>query len=158
MDEINSAFSGYDDPLFTGEEVKSQVKGFILAFQQNKVRITFEEERQVKNNPALYALFKTSEFDIGGIQNAQEKRIKLSELLTKMISDCVHPEDISSGSQRHYWTTLFDTITLLRGSGILEGEFMDYKSIEKINSFEKEISELKNSVNHLIRRFDELGT
>lgn len=158
MDEIKPKISQDDDPLFSDDEIKSQIKGFILAFQQNKVRIRFEEERRVENNPALYTLFKTSEFDIGGIQNAQKKRVKLSELLTNMIGDCVHPPDPSPEHEHYSLGEIFDAITLLRANGILEGEFMDYTTLEKINSFEKEISELKNSVNHLIRRFDELGT
>jgi len=158
MDEIKSKISQDDGPLFSYDEIKSQVKGFILAFQQNQVKITFEEERRVANDPALYALFKTSEFDIGGIQSAQERRAKLSEALMKMISKCVHPPDPTPESDYAYMMEVFDAITLLRANGNLEGEFMDYKNIEKINSLEKEISELKKSVDHLIRRFDELGT
>jgi len=158
MDEIKLKISQDVGPLFSDDEIKSQVKGFILAFQQNKIRIVFDEERRVEKNPELYALFKTSEFDIGGLHSAQEKRIKLSEEITKMISNCVHPPDPSPEQEYYSVGELFDTITLLRGMGILEGEFMDYKSIEKINSLEKEISELKKSVNHLIRKFDDLGT
>jgi len=157
VDEIKPKIFQHEDPLFTNDEMMSQVKGFILAFQQNKIKLIFEEERQVENNPALYALFQTSQVDIGGLHSAREKRTKMSELLTKLIGNCVHPPDPSPESRYHYVKEMFDVITLLRGIGVLEGEFMDYKSIEKINSLEKEISELKNSVNHLIRRFEELG-
>ena len=157
MDDIEPIIS-QEGSLFSDDEIRSQVKGFILAFQQNKVRIKFDEERRVENNPALYTLFKTSEFDIGGLQNAQQKRVKLGELLTKLISDCVHPPDPSIEHEHDSLGEIFDVITLLRANGILEGEFMDNTTLEKINSFEKEISELKNSVNHLIRRFEELGT
>lgn len=158
MDEIKSKISNDDAPLFTDAEMKSQVKGFILAFQQNRVRLSFPEERRVENNPQLYALFQTSEFDIGGLQNAKKVRAKMSKILSDMIADCVHPPDPSVDQEYHAMSTLFDTITLLRANDNLEGEFMEYKNIEKIDSLEKEISELKNSVNHLIRRFDELGT
>lgn len=142
-------------PLFTKNEIRDTVKGFILAFIRKEVKVNLSAGQEAKLKTLLETKgkklshdeeFKFAEEEIRYISNRHSSFTSLMEICSG-VTPCT-PEELEKS-----FNEFFKQILIFRSADRLEGSFVDYSIEERLVNIEKkaqtDIDFLKNEVRWL---------
>jgi len=129
--------------IFTEQEVRSTVKGFVLAWLKGKIKIIFPTKEEI------IRFFKEDlEQDVSAIE-ATQVEVYTKKNFVDLILIC-SDEQATPEEQRKALSDLFNAILIFRSSRRLEGEFLEYNFEERLRRLEGGLAVTNNLVKELI--------
>lgn len=145
-DEIKNSNNTDDVTLFTEQEMYDFVKGFLIAYANNKIQVDFLKHVNFsldENGNKLY-----SEEDV-----LNDK--KWNDGLQESIDIIVGTKPASSDVKRQMIKEMFSNIFNYKMNDWLEGSFYDFVLERKLIDLEKKISEHDKTINEYVAHLKE---
>lgn len=129
------------NPVFSDDEVRSTVKGFILAFIRKEVHIHFPNATDYQNLQTIKNPLKelSIEEKAKQIQHGLEIEQTAKKHFTDILEKCAGLQECSSSERRKAFQQLFKDICSYRLGNRIEGNFWDYSIEERLEKLEKKV-------------------
>jgi len=130
--------------IFTEQEVRSTVKGFVLAWLRGHIEITFPDKEEI-----LRFFKEDVKQDVSAIK-ATQLEVYTKKNFRDLILICSDVKPATPEEQRKALSDLFNAILIFRSSRRLEGEFLEYNFEERLRRLEGGLAVTNNLVKELI--------
>jgi len=129
--------------IFSRDEIKDTVKGFVLAWLKGDINLEFPNAEEIMDRAKL-AKEKMN------FNQATEEEIKSKTVFNNLVSTCVGTKKTSSEKQEKAVSELFSYILHFRSGHRLKGTFIRSIDIEeRFHKIEEELESTKNIVYEL---------
>lgn len=129
-------------PLFSGREVESTVKGFLLAWMRGDIVINFPEAKEYVDAAEVDGEKIT-------VKEARERATENKTTFTELIEVCSGRKKASPTELVQATTSLFRYIMWWRQGQRVEGKFLQYSIEQKIDELEHKLE----ATNRLVIQF-----
>lgn len=138
-------------PLFTQVQIAEQVRDFIFAYRNGRIKLIPRKEEEDKYeriilNPTIGSSYKLKEKEF----NSKVEHIKTKSELQNLIRVCEGTKSATDEERYQKLLELFDRILILQTDKRLEGKIESYDLKRRIN-------ELETKVSGLVGRMDVFG-
>ena len=129
--------------IFSEEEVRDTIKGFLLAWLRGEVKIKFPLAPEFQNTCAKRG--KPIDYD-----EAVQSEVAVKNEFTKLISICSGAKQSTAEEQQGAITALFEDILTYRSSSRIEGNFFEYSLEKKLERLEQGLRVTNDLVEQLV--------
>jgi len=129
--------------IFSEEEVRDTVKGFVLDWLRGQVKINFPTAQELVDKS------KQEKSEIG-FKEAREQEVANKEQFINLILICSGDKPSSPEEQQKACSALFKSILACRAGERIEGEFMDYSVQERLGKLEQKLEVTSGQVQELM--------
>ena len=129
--------------IFSPEEVKSTVKGFVLSWLKGRIRITFTTAEHIME------VGKRSGIKIDFEEALLAERTRKRQFID-LISICSGAKSVTPEEEEKAINELFYAILTFRAGGRIEGKFEEYDLEESLRKIEEDLKITNDLVEQLI--------
>ena len=132
-----------EDRIFSQDEIRDIVKGFIAAYLRGDVAITFKSAEEFMTEAKVAG--RKMDLD-----NALALEISSKQPFYNLVSICTGSKEASPVERQKAICDLFDAIVMLRSSDRLKGVLMAFGAEKRIVDIEEAISEIRKNILELM--------
>jgi hypothetical protein len=140
-----------EELLFSENETKSIVKGFISGYISGRVTINFPTPSEIECMASALDMPEVRTLDEKSKKTAIELALfKARQKVPDLIAICCGTKPASVSEQKKAFNDLFELILAYRTSGRILGEFLNYDIAERVMKLEEGIEKINNLLKQLV--------